>query len=151
MASSIVLENLLQQPGQQLTVDRSVIERLRQGSDRTFKIVDSLIEAYNTEVNGVAFHPQPKRSQLWLVVSHAYCLKGTSLKGLLTAIAAAKEQAVYLEVLELIVDGKTNPEIAEMLYLSLSTVKTNIRSIMNKLAVDDRVQTAVVALRSGLV
>ena len=59
MASSIVLENLLRQPGQKLTVDRSVIERLRQGSDRTYKIVDSLIEAYNTEVNGVAFHPQP--------------------------------------------------------------------------------------------
>ena len=113
----------------------------------------------------------------------AYCLKGTSLDGLLTAISAAKEQAVYLdsniarqvvqqlqlskpnkcdrptaqlsarelEVLELIVDGKTNPEIAETLYLSLSTVKTNIRSIMNKLAVDDRVQAAVFALRSGLV
>ena len=113
----------------------------------------------------------------------AYCLKSTSLDGLLTAIAAAKEQAVYLdpnvarqvvkqlqltknyscqkpigelsarelEVLELIVDGKTNSEIAEMLYISLSTVKTNIRSIMNKLAVNDRVQAAVVALRSGLV
>ncbi|MFA9202151.1 MAG: LuxR C-terminal-related transcriptional regulator, partial [Candidatus Nanopelagicaceae bacterium] len=37
------------------------------------------------------------------------------------------------------------------LYLSISTVKTNIRSIMNKLAVSDRVQAAVVALRSGLI
>ena len=113
----------------------------------------------------------------------AYCLKGISFKGLLTAISAAKEGAVYLdpnvarqvvnrlqlnkidngdrsvanlstrelEVLKLIVDGKTNPEIAELLYLSLSTVKTNIRSIMNKLAVNDRVQAAVTALRSGLI
>lgn len=56
-----------------------------------------------------------------------------------------------LEVLKLIVDGKTNPEIADILYLSLSTVKTNIRSLMNKLAVNDRVQAAVVALRSGLI
>lgn len=56
-----------------------------------------------------------------------------------------------LEVLKLIVEGKSNPEIAAALYLSLSTVKTHIRSIMNKLAVDDRVQAAVVALRSGLV
>jgi DNA-binding NarL/FixJ family response regulator len=37
------------------------------------------------------------------------------------------------------------------LYLSLSTVKTHIRNIMNKLAIDDRVQVAVVALRKGLV
>ena len=59
MASSIVLENLLQQPGKKLTVDRSVIERLRQGSDRTFKIVDSLIGAYNTEANGVVLNLQP--------------------------------------------------------------------------------------------
>jgi two-component system, NarL family, response regulator LiaR len=112
----------------------------------------------------------------------AYCLKGTSLKGLLTAIAAAKEQAVYLdpdvarqvidqlhpiksnasdrsliklsprelEILQLIVEGKSNPEIADALYLSLSTIKTNIRSIMNKLAVNDRVQAAVIALRSGM-
>ena len=111
----------------------------------------------------------------------AYCLKSTSLKGLVTAIAATKEEALYLdadvahhivnrlyplnkinvspkcelsarelEVLQLIVEGKSNPEIADTLYLSLSTVKTNIKSIMNKLAVSDRVQAAVVALRSGL-
>lgn len=114
----------------------------------------------------------------------AYCLKSTSFRGLLTAIAAAREQAIYLdpniarqvinqlqsplqpsqsdrsigqlserelEILQLIVDGKSNPEIATHLYLSISTVKTNIRSIMNKLAVSDRVQAAVVALRSGLI
>ncbi|GAB4376033.1 MAG: response regulator transcription factor [Elainellaceae cyanobacterium] len=56
-----------------------------------------------------------------------------------------------LEVLKLIVEGRSNPEIATTLYLSVSTVKTYVRSIMNKLAVDDRVQAAVVALRSGLV
>jgi two-component system, NarL family, response regulator LiaR len=56
-----------------------------------------------------------------------------------------------IEVLRLIVEGKTNPEIAVTLYLSSSTVKAHVRSIMNKLAVDDRVQAAVVALRSGLV
>jgi two-component system, NarL family, response regulator LiaR len=56
-----------------------------------------------------------------------------------------------IQVLQLIVEGRTNPEIAEQLHLSLSTVKTHIRSVMTKLAVDDRVQVAVVALRSGLV
>jgi DNA-binding NarL/FixJ family response regulator len=56
-----------------------------------------------------------------------------------------------LEVLKLIVEGKSNPEIAKVLYLSPNTIKTHVRGIMNKLSVDDRVQAAVVALRSGLV
>ncbi len=56
-----------------------------------------------------------------------------------------------LEVLKLIVEGKSNNEIADELYLSTNTIKTHVRGIMNKLAVDDRVQAAVVALRSGLV
>jgi DNA-binding NarL/FixJ family response regulator len=50
-----------------------------------------------------------------------------------------------------LVEGKSNPEIAEELAISLSTAKAHVRNIMNKLAVDDRVRAAVVALRSGLV
>lgn len=55
-----------------------------------------------------------------------------------------------LEVLQLIVEGYSNPEIAKSLYLSEHTVKTYVRGIMNKLLVSDRVQAAVLALRSGL-
>lgn len=55
-----------------------------------------------------------------------------------------------LEVLQLIVEGYSNPEIAKSLYLSEHTVKTYVRGIMNKLLVNDRVQAAVLALRSGL-
>lgn len=109
-----------------------------------------------------------------------YCVKGLGLEKLVTAIACIQDGAVYLdpqvaqcvvkhlqpatcakpenpltekelEVLKLIVEGRSNPEIASMLYVSLSTVKAHIRSIMNKLVVDDRVQAAVVALRSGWV
>ena len=56
-----------------------------------------------------------------------------------------------LEVLELIVEGYSNPQIAQQLNLSTNTIKTYVRSIMNKLMVSDRVQAAVTALRSGLV
>ncbi|NJK40086.1 MAG: response regulator transcription factor [Oscillatoriales cyanobacterium RM2_1_1] len=55
------------------------------------------------------------------------------------------------EVLKLLVEGKSNPEIAGELFLSPNTIKTHVRGIMNKLSVDDRVQAAVVALRAGLV
>jgi two-component system, NarL family, response regulator LiaR len=56
-----------------------------------------------------------------------------------------------LEVLSLLVDGLSNPEIAERLFISANTVKAHMRSLMNKLAANDRVQVAVKALRAGLV
>lgn len=56
-----------------------------------------------------------------------------------------------LEILQLIVDGCSNFEIGEKLFISLGTVKTHVRNILNKLCADDRTQAAVLALRSGLI
>ncbi|NMF84205.1 response regulator transcription factor [Nodosilinea sp. P-1105] len=56
-----------------------------------------------------------------------------------------------LEILELIVAGCSNAEIAERSYITVGTVKTHVRSILNKMGVDDRTKAAVRALRSGLV
>lgn len=56
-----------------------------------------------------------------------------------------------LEVLKLIVDGLSNQEIADKLIISLATAKTHVRNILNKLAVDDRTQAAVHAMRRGIV
>lgn len=56
-----------------------------------------------------------------------------------------------LEVLELIVEGYSNAAIADKLYITVGTVKTHVRNILNKLCADDRTQAAVRALRSGLV
>ncbi|HEY9697410.1 MAG TPA: response regulator transcription factor [Trichocoleus sp.] len=55
------------------------------------------------------------------------------------------------EVLKLIADGRSNQEIAELLFLSLGTVKSYVRMILNKLSVDDRVQAAAKAVREGLI
>lgn len=55
------------------------------------------------------------------------------------------------EVLKLIVEGKSNQEIGNKLFVTLATVKTHVRSILNKLSVDDRTQAAVKAMREGLV
>ena len=56
-----------------------------------------------------------------------------------------------LEILDLIVAGCSNADIADRLYITIGTVKTHVRNILNKLCVDDRTQAAVLALRSGLV
>jgi DNA-binding NarL/FixJ family response regulator len=56
-----------------------------------------------------------------------------------------------LEVLKLIVDGLSNPEIADKLYITKATAKAHVHSILNKLCVDDRTQAAVLAMRQGYV
>lgn len=56
-----------------------------------------------------------------------------------------------LEVLQLIVEGCSNAEIAEQLHIAVGTVKTHVRNILHKLYADDRTQAAVRALRAGLI
>ncbi|MBA3858477.1 MAG: hypothetical protein C0507_16340 [Cyanobacteria bacterium PR.3.49] len=56
-----------------------------------------------------------------------------------------------MEVLRLLVEGRSNQQIANQLVISLATAKTHVRNILNKLAVDDRTQAAVQAMRRGLV
>jgi NarL family two-component system response regulator LiaR len=56
-----------------------------------------------------------------------------------------------LEVLKLIADGASNPEIAERLVISEKTVKSHVSNILSKLHVADRTQAAVYAWREGVV
>jgi two-component system, NarL family, response regulator LiaR len=109
----------------------------------------------------------------------AYCIKGSQVTQIIDAIAAVQSGAMYLDekirhvvqqlpgepanspafdlsdremqVLKLLVAGQSNGAIAEALFLSESTIKAHLRSIMTQFEVNDRVQVAVVALRSGLV
>jgi DNA-binding NarL/FixJ family response regulator len=54
-----------------------------------------------------------------------------------------------LEVLELVAAGRTNKEIAVLLDISNQTVKNHVSSILRKLAVNDRTQAVVYAMRRG--
>lgn len=55
------------------------------------------------------------------------------------------------EVLKLVVDGKSNNEIAKELTISEHTAKAHVCNIIQKMVVDDRTQAAVKALKEGLV
>ena len=55
-----------------------------------------------------------------------------------------------VEVLKLLSQGQTNPQIAQNLLFSVSTVKAHVRSILNKLEVSDRTQAAVRAIEFRL-
>lgn len=55
------------------------------------------------------------------------------------------------EILKLIAEGRSNKDIAEKLVLSLHTVKNHVKNIIQKLAVDDRTQAAILALKENLI
>ncbi len=56
-----------------------------------------------------------------------------------------------LDVLRLIVAGKSNKEIGRDLKISEATVKTHINSLLGKLGVSDRTQAATTAIQRGIV
>lgn len=56
-----------------------------------------------------------------------------------------------LEILRLIADGLSAPQIGERLFLSAATVKTHLQHIYEKLGVSDRAAAVAVAMRRGLV
>jgi len=55
-----------------------------------------------------------------------------------------------VEVLNLIAAGKSNKEIAALLFVSEGTVKTHVLNIHQKLGVSDRTEAVVVAIRRGI-
>jgi DNA-binding NarL/FixJ family response regulator len=71
----------------------------------------------------------------------------SSLKGERNAALTPRE----LEVLQMIVDGKSNKEIATALDLSANTIAVHRANIMNALGIHKTAELVVYAIRSGLV
>jgi DNA-binding NarL/FixJ family response regulator len=98
--------------------------------------------------------------------AHDYVLKGESAAGIIEAIedAAAGRPPVRAtnlrrivgtaresQVLRQIALGLSNREIAETLAISVETVKEHVQNLLRKLALNDRTQAAVWAVRQGVV
>lgn len=125
-----------------------------------------------------SFHDETKVARAMQAGAIGYLLKGVSIDELadgirsayagkpvmapeaMQAIVRASQagQAVAddlsereLEVLALLVQGKTNREIAEELLISLPTVKTHLRNIYGKLGAANRAEAASLAIRHGLI
>ena len=56
-----------------------------------------------------------------------------------------------LDVLELMVEGLSNPQIADKLVITRATAKAHVHSILQKLCAETRTQATVRAMREGLV
>lgn len=59
MGTSLVLKNLLNQSEEEVTLSRSLLERMVQSSDRQLNLINSLLEAHSSEVQGIILHCQP--------------------------------------------------------------------------------------------
>jgi DNA-binding NarL/FixJ family response regulator len=94
---------------------------------------EELMEAIRSVDAGKSRIPSPVAERL------AERMSGPSLTGRET------------EVLQLIVGGNSNKEIAAALFISEATVKTHINSLLSKLGVTDRTQAATTALQRGIV
>jgi two-component system NarL family response regulator len=103
----------------------------------------------------------------------AYLLKGMTSEDLIATIRTVHEGKSHIpaaiaeklaermgaeeltprefDVLEEIVRGKSNKEIASALDVSEATVKTHINSLLGKLGVTDRTQAATAAIQRGIV
>jgi signal transduction histidine kinase len=64
MGTSMVLKGLLTSPDPKISVHRSVLERLLEGSDRQLMLINSLVEAHTSEIQSVALNCQPLQLSL---------------------------------------------------------------------------------------
>ena len=64
-----------------------------------------------------------------------------------TPVLTKREQ----EILALVSIGKSNQEIANILYIATGTVRVHVHTILSKLSVRDRTQAAILAIKNGLV
>jgi NarL family two-component system response regulator LiaR len=125
-----------------------------------------------------SFHDEQLVQRAMAAGAIGYLLKGIPVKELAAAIRAASvgrptidEQALQAliqaarsgpalgadltdreqEVLALLVEGLSNPEIADRLVISLPTAKAHVRNILTKLRVSSRTEAATVAIKHNLV
>jgi PAS domain S-box-containing protein len=115
--------------------------------DGTWRVVDAVANnlLQNPAVNGivVAIHKIGRRYQ-----------DERALAEEAAALAMAKKYHLTgseYRVLTLITEGKSNPQIAEQLVVSPSTVRFHVTGILRKLGVTSRTEAAAIALRRHLV
>ncbi len=73
-------------------------------------------------------------------------VRGTSLSAPTATMLTPRE----IQVLQLIVQGRSNKEIAKTLGITLHTVKEHVHNILHKTSNSDRTQAALWAVRNGL-
>ncbi|MFH7029634.1 MAG: response regulator [Heteroscytonema crispum UTEX LB 1556] len=111
---------------------------------------ESLILALRSVAAGASWWDRTATNEIQAAFAENNTVTSTSpakTKELLENPLTKREQ----EILALVTTGKSNQEIADILYITPGTVRVHVHAILQKLEVRDRTQAAVLAIQKGLV
>jgi RNA polymerase sigma factor (sigma-70 family) len=128
-------------------LDRHVFDALRAGA-AGFLLKDASAEQLVGAVERAAAGEVPMAPQVTARLVDRFLEREPDEESVPSAVETLSPRE--REVLALVAQGLTNPEIADRLVVSLATVKTHVRSLLAKLDARDRVQMVLLAHRHGV-
>jgi two-component system NarL family response regulator len=130
---------------------KSLIERLilagAQGYCLKGIAAETLVLAIRSVAAGASWWDKAATAEIRAVFANPEPVKVGSKSEVLENPLTKREQ----EILALVARGKSNQEIAQILYIAPGTVRVHVHAILQKLEVRDRTQAAVLAIHKGLV
>lgn len=108
---------------------------------------ESLVLALRSVAAGASWWDSTATAEIQAAFQDAASLPTTASSLSIANPLTPREQ----EILALVAAGKSNQEIAEVLYITSGTVRVHVHAILHKLDVRDRTQAAIVALQQHLI
>jgi DNA-binding NarL/FixJ family response regulator len=125
---------------------RIIILSSAQGDVSIYNAISLGVRGYLLKgIDGTTLGDQVRR-----VVAGGSCLSPETAEKLTQYIASQKFSQREVEVLGLISKGKSNKEIADLIFVTENTVKMHVKKILLKLQANDRTQAVVIAIQRGL-
>ena len=130
---------------------KSLIERLISAGAQGYCLkgiaAETLVLAIRSVAAGASWWDKAATAEIRAVFANPEPVKVGSKSEVLENPLTKREQ----EILALVARGKSNQEIAQILYIAPGTVRVHVHAILQKLEVRDRTQAAVLAIQKGWV
>jgi two-component system NarL family response regulator len=130
---------------------KSLIERFISAGTQGYCLkgiaAETLVLAMGSVAAGASWWDKAATAEIRAVFANPEAVKVGSKSEFLENPLTKREQ----EILALVAGGKSNHEIAQILYIAPGTVRVHVHAILQKLEVRDRTQAAVFAIQKGLV
>jgi two-component system NarL family response regulator len=130
---------------------KTLIERLISAAAQGYCLkgiaAETLVLAIRSVAAGASWWDKAATAEIRAVFANPEPVKVGSKSEVLENPLTKREQ----EILALVAGGKSNQEIAQILYIDPGTVRVHVHAILQKLEVRDRTQAAVLAIQKGLV
>ncbi|MEX0269282.1 response regulator [Leptolyngbyaceae cyanobacterium UHCC 1019] len=131
----------------QTTLITRLIEAGAQGYCLKGIAAETLVLALRSIAAGASWWDQTATKEIRSALENPIPKEELDNRAVLTHPLTHREQ----EILELLASGKTNQEIADLLYIASGTVRVHVHAILHKLEVRDRTQAVIVALQQHLI